>query len=160
MSRLTKRHYSTDGTLRDSKGKFDYVSDSSTTKVTNKLGMMEDSEDELIKSYGVGFNLAVCKLNEFRRDMSRLADYYEKDKHNKNRKFKVYVIHPVKSYNGLSLIAADSSDDANKIISDFMESDDDNTFSSEGYDFVTERDAIKGTFSSMRGIIHSGIYRQ
>ena len=71
---------------------------------------------------------------------------------------KVYRIYPHGPYNGYSLIAADSVEEANKGIEEFRNSDPHNDFDSYGYSDVSEGDLEEDLFSTRLGIILQGIY--
>ena len=74
-------------------------------------------------------------------------------------KYNVYKIEPrIGCYHGLSLVAAESIEEANVIIKDFIKSDSKNYMDSWGYSQVSEYDLIEGLYSEKEGIIHMGIY--
>lgn len=73
--------------------------------------------------------------------------------------FNVYKIEP-KSYNGyrgLSLVAANTIEDANKYIEDLKKNDVGNNMDSGGYCSVNKNDFLDGVYSEKAGIIHYGI---
>lgn len=71
---------------------------------------------------------------------------------------KVYRIYPHGPYNGYSLIAADSVDEANKAIEEFRNSDPHNDLDSYGYSDVSEADLEEDLFSTRLGFVIQGIY--
>lgn len=74
-------------------------------------------------------------------------------------KYNVYEIEPrLGCYHGLSLVAAESVEEANRIIKEFIKSDPNNHMDSWGYSQVSEYDLIEGLYSEKDGIIHMGIY--
>ena len=72
--------------------------------------------------------------------------------------YKVYKVEPQTYYHGMSLVAADSAEEANSIIADFKIEDTDNWHDSWGYCGVDESDVIEGVFSERKGIVLYGIY--
>ena len=72
--------------------------------------------------------------------------------------YKVYKVEPQMFYHGMSLVAADSAEEANLFISDFKRYDTNNWSDSWGYCEVDEGDAIEGVFSERKGIVLYGIY--
>lgn len=72
--------------------------------------------------------------------------------------YKVYKIEPQMYYHGMSLVAADSAEEANLFISDFKRYDTNNWYDSWGYCEVDESDAIEGLLSENKGIVFRGIY--
>lgn len=73
--------------------------------------------------------------------------------------YKVYEVQPrLGCYRGLSLVAATSAEDANRIIKEFIKSDPNNHMDSWGYSQVSEYNLIEGLYSEKDGIIHMGIY--
>lgn len=74
-------------------------------------------------------------------------------------KYKVYEIQPrLGCYHGLSLVAAESAEEANYIINEFKKSDFHNDMDSGGYSQVSEHNIIAGLYSEIDGIVHMGIY--
>ena len=73
-------------------------------------------------------------------------------------KYKVYVIDSKGYYAGKSLVAAESVEEANKIIDAFVKDDPHNYADSWGYCHVDEYEAIDGIYSEQKGIIYQGIY--
>lgn len=73
-------------------------------------------------------------------------------------KYKVYVIDSESHYTGTSLVAAESAEEANKIIDTFVKDDPHNYCDSWGYCHVDEYEAIEGVYSEQKGIIYRGIY--
>ena len=73
-------------------------------------------------------------------------------------KYKVYVIDSEAHYTGTSLVAAESAEEANKIIDAFVKDDPHNYCDSWGYCHVDEYEAIEGVYSEQKGIIYRGIY--
>ena len=71
--------------------------------------------------------------------------------------YKVYASQAKSSYNGCSLIAAESATRANEIIQEFQDEDTENNFDSWGYEKVSEDDAIESLYAVEEGIIHHGI---
>ena len=71
---------------------------------------------------------------------------------------KVYRIYSRGVYEGYSLVAADSVEEANKFIEDFRNSDPHNECDSYGYSDVSECDLEEKLFSTELGIILKGIY--
>ena len=72
--------------------------------------------------------------------------------------YKVYKVEPQMHYHGMSLVAADSAEEANLFISDFKRYDTNNWSDSWGYCEVDEDDAIEGVLSERKGIVLHGIY--
>ena len=72
--------------------------------------------------------------------------------------YKVYKVEPQMHYHGMSLVAAESAEEANSIIADFKKDDTNNWNDSWGYCEVDESDAIEGVFSEHKGIVLHGIY--
>ena len=73
-------------------------------------------------------------------------------------KYKVYIIDSEGYYAGSSLVAAESAEEANKIIDAFVKDDPHNYADSWGYCHVDEYEAIEGIYSERKGIIYRGIY--
>ena len=74
-------------------------------------------------------------------------------------KYRVYEIQPrLNCYRGLSLVAAKSVEEANRIIKEFIKSDPSNHMDSWGYGQVSEHGLIEGLYAEKDGIIHMGIY--
>ncbi len=74
-------------------------------------------------------------------------------------KYNVYEIQPrLGCYHGLSLVAAESAEEANRIIKEFIKSDPKNHMDSWGYSQVSEYSLIEGLYSEKEGIVHMGIY--
>ena len=73
--------------------------------------------------------------------------------------YKVYRVYPRgRAYTGFSIVAAESAEDANKIIQDFRDSDKHNYRDSYAYSDVYESDLIEELSSNCKGIIHEGFY--
>lgn len=73
--------------------------------------------------------------------------------------YKVYRVHPCNcAYVGYSLVAANSVEDANRIIQDFKNSDPHNDRDSYAYGDVSESDWIEELISTREGIILEGFY--
>lgn len=72
--------------------------------------------------------------------------------------YKVYQIPSKIYYSGYSLIAANSIEEANKMIEFFKKSDPRNLQNSFGYRFVDEYDIIEGLYADHDGFILYGIY--
>lgn len=72
--------------------------------------------------------------------------------------YKVYVSRSACYYEGISLIAANSAEEANKTIGLFKEADVENKCDSWGYTSVDEDDVLERVYSENNGIIYSGIY--
>lgn len=73
--------------------------------------------------------------------------------------YKVYQVYPCDcDYVGYSLIAANSVEDANRIIQDFKDSDPHNDRDSYAYGDVSESDLIGDLISTREGIILEGFY--
>lgn len=73
--------------------------------------------------------------------------------------YKVYQIYPRNcAYVGYSLVAANSVEDANRIIQDFKDSDKGNDRDSYAYGDVSESDLIEDLISTREGIILEGFY--
>lgn len=73
-------------------------------------------------------------------------------------RYKVYKIEPSPCYSGISLVAAENEEVANKEIEDFKNRDNDNNLNSWGYGKVSESDVIDNLYSDERGIMLYGIY--
>ena len=72
--------------------------------------------------------------------------------------YKVYKVEPQMHYHGMSLVAADSAEEANLCISEFKKDDTNKWDDSCGYCEVDEDDAIEGLLSENKGIVFRGIY--
>lgn len=73
--------------------------------------------------------------------------------------YKVYRVYPDDcAYAGYSLVAANSVEDANRIIQDFKNSDPHNDRDSYAYGDVSESDWIEELISTREGIILEGFY--
>lgn len=73
--------------------------------------------------------------------------------------YKVYRVYPDDcAYAGYSLVAANSVEDANRIIQDFKNSDPHNDRDSYAYGDVSESDWIEEIISTREGIILEGFY--
>ena len=72
--------------------------------------------------------------------------------------YKVYIVQSKTCYHGMSLIGANSAEEANDIIDKFVEWDKKNECDSWGYMHVDESDIIEGVYSEEKGIVHYGIY--
>lgn len=72
--------------------------------------------------------------------------------------YKVYKILCKMYYSGYSLIAANSAEEANKMIEAFKESDPSNLYDSFGYRLVDEGDVIESLRADHDGFILHGIY--
>ena len=72
--------------------------------------------------------------------------------------YNVYKIDAKACYDGFALVAAESVEDANEIISDFKAEDPHNKMDSWGYGYVTEYNLIENLYSSYKGIIDYGIH--
>lgn len=71
--------------------------------------------------------------------------------------YNVYAIYSADNYYGISLVAAESVDEANKIIQDFRNNDKSNENDSYGYTDVSESDLLKELSSTSKGIILKNI---
>ena len=73
--------------------------------------------------------------------------------------FPVYKIEPNQNcYCGTALIVAESVDQANNFIDDFIRSDRYNKYDSWGYGYVIEDNRIDCLFSTVTGILDYGIW--
>ena len=73
--------------------------------------------------------------------------------------YRVYRVHPCDcAYVGYSLVAANSVEDANRIIQDFKNSDPHNDRDSYAYGDVSESNLIEDLISTREGIILEGFY--
>ena len=73
--------------------------------------------------------------------------------------YKVYQVYPRDcAYVGYSFVAANSVEDANRIIQDFRDSDKGNDRDSYAYGDVSESDLIEDLISTREGIILEGFY--
>lgn len=73
--------------------------------------------------------------------------------------YKVYQVYPCDcAYVGYSLVAANSVEDANRIIQDFKNSDPHNDCDSYAYGDASESDLIEDLISTREGIILEGFY--
>lgn len=72
--------------------------------------------------------------------------------------YKVYKIEPRRYYHGMSLVAAESVEEANEFIDSFIKKDVHNYGDSWGYCYVSECDIIEDVFSENKGIVFCGIY--
>ena len=73
--------------------------------------------------------------------------------------YKIYRVYPCDcAYVGYSLVAANSVEDANRIIQDFKNSDPHNDRDSYAYGDVSESDWIEELISTREGIILEGFY--
>lgn len=74
-------------------------------------------------------------------------------------KYNVYEVRPrLGCYHGMSLVAAESAEEANRIIEDFVKSDPKNFYDSWGYGQVSESDLIEGVYSENKRIVHMDIH--
>lgn len=74
-------------------------------------------------------------------------------------KYKVYSVTPrLGCYQGLSLVAANSAEEANCIIDKFIKDDPKNHMDSWGYSKVSEHDVIEDIYSEIEGVVHMGIF--
>lgn len=77
----------------------------------------------------------------------------------KIEQYKVYRVYPCDcAYVGYSFVAANSVEDANRIIQDFKNSDPHNDRDSYAYGDVSESDLIEDLISTREGIILEGFY--
>lgn len=72
-------------------------------------------------------------------------------------KYKVYVIDSDAHYIGKSIVAAESAQEANKIIDAFVHDDPHNHSDSWGYCHVEEYDALEDIYAERKGILYYGI---
>ena len=72
-------------------------------------------------------------------------------------KYKVYMINSNAHYIGKSLVAAESAEEANKIIDAFVHNDPHNHEDSWGYCHVDEGDVIEDIYAERKGILYYGI---
>jgi hypothetical protein len=73
--------------------------------------------------------------------------------------YKVYSIYPRKEcYKGISLVSADTIEEANLMIEKFDQEDIHNVQDSGGYSYVNKNSEIPRLFSDIKGIIFKGIY--
>jgi hypothetical protein len=77
---------------------------------------------------------------------------------NKVMKYKVYVIDSDACYHGKSLVGAESADEANKFIDNFVHNDPHNHGDSWGYCHVDEDDVVEGVYAEHKGILYYGIH--
>lgn len=75
-----------------------------------------------------------------------------------DEKYKVYKIDPVGNYHGLGIVAAESVEEANKLIDEFKNQDIRDSMYSEGYSHVDSGDLIYDLYSERKGIIYQEIY--
>ena len=71
--------------------------------------------------------------------------------------YKVYIVDSKAHYHGMSLVAANNAQEAQRIIDRFRESDKNNECDSWGYENVGESDIVDGVWSEYDGIIYYGI---
>lgn len=71
--------------------------------------------------------------------------------------YKVYAVTASCYYDGLSLVAADSVEEANEFIERFKKNDKNNRCDSWGYDKVYEHDLIDGLYAEEKGFVYYGI---
>lgn len=74
--------------------------------------------------------------------------------------YNVYAVAPKACYRGLSFVAAENADEANKIIAEKMDEDIYNDRDMWGYGKVTEADIVENVHSKLKGISYYGIYYQ
>jgi hypothetical protein len=72
--------------------------------------------------------------------------------------YKVYIIDSDAYYHGKALVAAESADEANKFIDDFVHNDPHNHGDSWGYCHVDEGDAVEDVYAERKGILYYGIH--
>ena len=72
--------------------------------------------------------------------------------------YNVYMIQANIHYDGISLVAANTVEEANSFITSFQNIDKENNCDSWGYGTVDEHDIIEGVYSENSGIIHHGIH--
>ena len=73
-------------------------------------------------------------------------------------KYKFYIIESNAYYSGKSIVAAESADEANKFIDDFVHNDPHNHSDSWGYSHVDESDAVEGAYAERKVILYYGIH--
>lgn len=73
-------------------------------------------------------------------------------------KYKVYVIDSDAYYHGKAIVAAESAEEANKFIDDFVHNDPHNQSDSWGYSHVDEDDAVEDVYAERKGILYYGIH--
>ena len=77
-------------------------------------------------------------------------------------KYNVYQIGTggkyARCYRGMSLVAAENEDEANKIISQEIKEDINNDHDMWGYGMVNESDIVENVYSDVKGIVLYGIY--
>lgn len=73
--------------------------------------------------------------------------------------YKVYRVYPCDcAYAGYSIVAAESVEEANRVIQEFRDSDKGNDCDSYAYSDVSESDLIEELTSNCEGIILQGFY--
>lgn len=72
--------------------------------------------------------------------------------------YNVYKCDSKMYYTGLSLIGAESVEEANEIVKEFESKDISNYLDSGGYSRITQHDLLEGVYSDKKGIIYMGIY--
>lgn len=72
--------------------------------------------------------------------------------------YKVYIVDSGAYYGGKALVAAESAEEANKFIDDFVHRDSHNHGDSWGYCHVDEGDSIEEVYAKEKGILYYGIY--
>lgn len=75
------------------------------------------------------------------------------------KRYNVYEIIPNSLYyGGMSLVAAESTEEANDFIDEFIKSDTQNYNDSLGYNHIDEYNIMDHLYSDEKGIIYYGIY--
>ena len=72
--------------------------------------------------------------------------------------YKIYEVNSRKHYNGIALISAESAEEANAFIQEFVDNDIKNFGDSWGYEDVNEQNVIDGICGIKKGILLYGIY--
>lgn len=73
-------------------------------------------------------------------------------------KYNIYAIEPrLACYRGLSLVAANSVEEANHYIDEYKKNDPHNYLDSGGFSEVNKYDIIEGVYSENSGIVYNGI---
>lgn len=73
-------------------------------------------------------------------------------------KYKVFIIDSEAYYSGKSIVAAESAEEANKFIDEFISNDPHNNSDSWGYSHVDEGDVLSDIYSEAKGIVYYGIH--
>lgn len=122
-------------------------------ELEEKYGKISELEDKL--SYK---DQEVDEKNEKIEDLEKRIRELENQSMSTSKRYKVYEIMANNCYIGVSLVAANTAEEANKYIYEFKNKDENNDFNSFGYSKVSEDDVIENIWSEELGIIKYDIH--